>query len=249
MTDQKDNWTKFYTANSTMAFPPEGLIRVILGGPYPGQKMPKPQPGQIIVDVGCGDGSSFPLYQRAGLSAWGVEVSEKIAAETRSRIGIPGDGYGDIFIGTCSSIPLSRNFCDYLVAWNSCYYMSLGSGHFPDHVAEMARVLKTDGWIIISVPRPDCFIFDDVDTEGLDEGYVRICSEHFGLRTGEIMRRFNKPSEIEEAFSSHFTDFSHAQIDIRWFGLRYSWFVFTARKCNPGELSRKSLLGSETTAE
>lgn len=235
MTDQKDNWTKFYTGNSTMAFPPEGLIRVILGGPYPGQKMPKPQPRQVIVDVGCGDGSSFPLYRRAGLHAWGIEVSEEIAASTRSRIGTPGDGYGDIFIGTCSSIPLSGNFCDYLVAWNSCYYMSLGTGKFEDHVSEMARILKPDGWIIVSVPRPDCFIFDDIETVDGTADYVRIRSEYFGLRSGEIMRFFGNRPALELAFSSHFTDFSHSSIDIDWFGLRYSWFVFTARKNNSSE--------------
>ena len=49
---------------------------------------------------------------------------------------------------------LSQNNFDYLLSWNSCYYMSAGNDiNFSKHVAEMARVLRPNSWIICSVPK------------------------------------------------------------------------------------------------
>ncbi len=227
MPDSKAVWTKFYAENSTLAFPPEGLIR-ILKGSYPSQKMPRPRPGQLLLDIGCGDGSAFPLYQQLGLKASGTEITNEIRDSLNSKLFSMGI-FGNIFTGLCNALPFENSTFDYIVSWNSCYYMSLGTGKIEDHVAEMARVLKPDSWLICSVPTIDCFIFDDV--EYLPElRYVRIISEHFGLRSGEIMYKFNGTGIIELTFGTHFTDFSHAEIDIDWFGLNYCWHVFTARK-------------------
>jgi SAM-dependent methyltransferase len=192
--------------------------------------MPKPQPGQLIVDVGCGDGSAFPLYQQVGLQARGVEISDEIVAQISTRF-VNNGIKGQIETGSCSSIPFASGMFDYAVAWNSCYYMSTGTGKFEDHVSEISRVLKSEGWLICSIPTEYCFIFDDI-TYLDDRRYVRIDREFFGLRGGEVMRYFAGTSEIEMEFSAYFENFSHATIDIDWFGLRYAWHVFTAKKRN-----------------
>lgn len=229
MSDQVDNWYEFYK-DKKMAFPPEGLIRLIKGGPYPNLTMPKPQPGQSILDIGFGDGSSFPLYKQCGLEAYGIEISHEIASKAIKDLDDIGL-YPHILTGNCSSIPCVENdFFDYVVSWNSCYYMSVGTGMFTDHVDEMARVLKPGGWLICSVPTRNCFIFDDSHQDGND--YRIIDSEFFGLRSGERMRCFHSKREIESEFKTHFEDFSHSTIDIDQFGLRYAWHVFTAKKRN-----------------
>lgn len=215
-----------------MAFPAEGLIRLIRGGPYPNLSMPKPAPGQTILDIGCGDGSAFPLYNRAGLIASGCEISDAIVSNVKRNLIQGLVPYKEIKTGLVHDLPWEDNTFDYAVAWNSCYYMSMTpSGKFEDHVSEMARVIKPGGWLICSVPNRDCFIFEDVTHDDNDK-YVTVNSEYFGLREGERMRFFSSRLHFEHAFSSHFTDFSRGTIDIFWFGLCYSWYILTARKCS-----------------
>jgi SAM-dependent methyltransferase len=136
----------------------------------------------------------------------------------------------DLRVGTCACLPWPEATFDYLLSWNSCYYMNTGAT-FKDHVVEMMRVLKPGGFIVCSVPKADCFIFRNCET--IDGQYVTILDEHFGLRNGEVMRRFLFVEELEYVFSPYFTDFCHASIDIDMFGLAYNWHVFTAKKKTP----------------
>ena len=244
MSDTADAWTKFYGENSNIAYPAEGVIR-ILKGTYPYQKMPPPKPGQSILEIGCGDGRHFSLFQQLGLKAHGTEITDEICSEVWRRLTALGITPAGILKGICSDLPFTSGSFDYLLAWNSCNYMSLGTGRFEDHVIEMHRALKPDGWIIVSIPARDCFIFDDCTY--IAPGYRLINSEHFGLRQGELMYMAVSKTAIEEQFSPWFADFSHAMIDIQWFGLRYAWHVFTARKCSSTELPRLAPPSSETT--
>lgn len=222
-------WTTQYAANAELSYPPEALIRLLKGGPYPRQSMPKPQPGQSILDIGCGDGRNFVLFDQLDLEAHGTEISTEICAATADRIGKVNN---IIRPGICSYLPFRNDLFDYVCAWNSCYYMGLGSGKFEDHVAEMHRVMKPDGWLICSVPTSYCFIFDHI-AETDRAGYVEIVDEYFHLRQGEVMRRFADQNDVRLAFSSHFHRFSFSTVDIDQFGVRYSWHIFTAQKKSP----------------
>ena len=225
MSDAANQWTKFYTENTGMMYPAEAVIR-IFKGTYPNLKMPKPKAGDSILDVGCGDGRHFPLFDALDMESAGTEITTEIVDGLKSRF----RGLADIRVGTCASLPWPDATFDYLLTWNSCYYMG-PDGKFEDHVAEMARVLKPGGWIVCSVPSWDCFIFQDCEVVGdICDGYVTICNDHFGLRNGERMRRFPDADTVEESFASHFTNFSHASIDIDMFGLAYNWHVFTAER-------------------
>jgi SAM-dependent methyltransferase len=222
-------WTDFYTKNPTQSFPIEGVIRLLKGSP-PNQKMPRPSDGQYIVDIGCGDGGNFPLYHQLGLKASGTEITDEICSKTWTNLQnleVPVTG---ILKGICSDLPFQNDVFDYAVSWNSCYYMNIGTGRFEDHVSEMARILKPNGWLICSIPNRDCFIWDDSHVDPLDHRYRIIDNEYFGLRSGERMRCFSAVDELQNEFSTHFANFSHATIDTDWFGIRYSWHVFTAQK-------------------
>jgi ubiquinone/menaquinone biosynthesis C-methylase UbiE len=43
------------------------------------------QPGEILLDVGVGSGSSSVLFRRAGMSVWGMDVSEHALDACRER--------------------------------------------------------------------------------------------------------------------------------------------------------------------
>tara|TARA_B100000315_G_C14394554_1_gene503616 strand:- start:394 stop:666 length:273 start_codon:yes stop_codon:yes gene_type:complete len=80
----KKEWKKLYIHNDNIAYPAEGVIR-ILKGSFPGLKMPKPNYGNIL-DVGCGDGRHFPLFSQIGLKGYGTEISHEICYALKKNL-------------------------------------------------------------------------------------------------------------------------------------------------------------------
>jgi len=221
-----DIWTKVYSNSSAMAYPAEGVIRVLKGS-FPGLRLPKPSPGQTVLDLGFGDGRHVPLCASTGLKVSGVEISQEICDLVGKRLGDLGIE-ADLRVGYASDIPFDKAMFDFLLTWNSCYYMSLGGVSFDAHIREMSRVLKPNGWVICSMPKFSNFIFRN-STEGLP-GYRVVEDDYFGERNGEVMRCYSDREEIEEDWRHHFFNFCHAEIQMDWFGLAYHWFVFCAQK-------------------
>src|SRR5690606_5598361 len=111
--------------------------------------------------------------------------------------------------------------------WNSCYYMSVGSGDFQDHVTEIGRVIKPGGWLIASIPKKTSFIFRDSEPDRR-RGYRIIRNDYFQVRDGEVMRCMEDREDMVRSFASEFQNFCHADLDMEWFGLPYHWHVFCA---------------------
>jgi SAM-dependent methyltransferase len=228
MYDAKNEWIALYKDQNDLSYPAEGVIR-ILKGVFPGLLMPKPCAGKIL-DLGCGDGRHFPLFDQVGLTGYGTEIADDICEGLSQRLKGRGINFGDILVGTTDSLPYPDNFFEYLLTWNSCYYMSAGSGlNFSKHIKEMARVLKKDAWIICSIPKKSCFIYKDSKPAEV-RGFRVLAKDPWGTREGEILKCFESRDEIVKEFSGEFTGFNHADIDMEWFGLSYHWHVFVAKK-------------------
>ena len=224
----KNEWTGLYKTQNGLAYPAEGVIR-ILKGTFPSLLMPKPDSGKIL-DLGCGDGRHFPLFAQVGLTGYGTEISDEICAGLTEKLKGLGISFGNIQKGTTDNLPYPDQYFDYLLTWNSCYYMTAGGGlDFGRHISEMSRVLKKDGWIICSIPKKTSFIYKGSRVAEV-AGYRVLAKDPWGTREGEIMRCFESQSEIEGEFGKFFVNFCHADIDMEWFGLAYHWHVFVARK-------------------
>jgi len=224
----KDEWTRLYQASEEIAYPAEGVIR-LLKGTFPGLKMPRPTSGNIL-DLGCGDGRHFPLFEQVGLTGYGTEISEEICSAITKRLNERGIKFGEILNGTTDNLSYPDRFFDYLLTWNSCYYMTSGQGlDFGIHIREMARVLKKDGWIICSIPKKTSFVYENSRAAEIP-GFRVLAKDPWGTREGEIMKCFESRDEIEQEFGECFHDFCHADIDMDWFGLAYHWHVFVARR-------------------
>ncbi len=99
---------------------------------------------------------------------------------------------------------------------------------FQEYVKEFARVLKKDGYLILSIPKSTCFIYKD--SEELKKGYRIIKNDPFNIRNGEVLRMFSSESEIKESFSEYFKDFVFASIHDDCFGFDYHWHLAVCRK-------------------
>lgn len=207
-----------------MMYPAENLIRIFKGS-YPTLDLPAEEyEDSSILDVGCGDGRHLVFFNNdLGFETYGMEPTEEICKIAESNAS-SADADVSVQSGTNRNIPFDDDRFDYLVAWNSCYYM--GEKHdfdFPKHVREYQRVLKPEGKLILSIPKPSSFIYQDC--EKVEDGYIVVSDDPFGKRDGTILRRFEDDEKITDSFAPQFGDFSIASIHDEFFGYDYHWWL------------------------
>lgn len=222
----KSAWNSFFV-NSELSFPSEPLIR-ILKGTYPRLNLRTNSfTGKKVCDMGFGDGRNLVLLNQLGFNIYGVEITSEIV--NRAILNLQEAGLHDInlLVGSNSQIPFGDNFFDYLVSWNSCYYMG-EIRNFRIYIEEFARVLKSGAYLILSIPKSSCFIYKNSQT--LKNGYQIIKKDPFNIRNGEVLRMFNDESEIESEFSIQFKNFIFGSIEDDYFGFNYHWHLVICQK-------------------
>jgi SAM-dependent methyltransferase len=99
--------------------------------------------GEKLLDVACGTGEWLKAVAGCGGAVSGVDLSEKAIEFCQTD-----NPSGDFYCQSADALPFDNGYFD----WVSC----LGSlEHFPekpDSLAEMARVLRPGGQLLISVP-------------------------------------------------------------------------------------------------
>ena len=219
-------WARFLQQNE-IAYPSEYVIR-IFKGEYPNLNLKKDSyVGKKICDIGCGDGRNIVLLKQQGFNAYGVETTKSITDKVSSNLNNCGILDSTIKVGTNDNLPFEANFFDYILSWNACYYMGQNED-FNLHVKEFARTLKSDGYLILSIPKKTCFIYHS--SQMLKPGYQIIKNDPFNLRDGEVLRMFKDEAEIEKTFATEFKDFIFGSIEDNCFGFDYHWHIVVCKK-------------------
>ncbi len=222
-------WSEIYSGKYDLFYPAEYVVR-IFKGQYPNLTWERSFENKSILDIGCGDGRHVLFFKSLGMNAHGLEISEEIASQLRSNLKDLDVRPEEIHAGSCSKLPFEDNSFDYLMGWNSVYYMSLDDSKFEDHVNEMTRVLKPGGYLILSIPKDTAFIFDKSEF-CKDTKYKIIKDDYYdGMRNGEIMRVFKSRSELKEEFLNLYEDFNFGEISDDCFGLNFHWHLMIAKK-------------------
>ncbi len=221
----ENRWSKYRPTG--FAFPAEYVIRIFKGS-YPRLNLDKAAyRGKRILDLGCGDGRNLVLLNQCGFELFGVEVSELAIADAKINLNAVGVA-ADIRLGWSDSTPFPDGFFDYLLAWNVIYYMRDQKADFSAHVREAARILRPEGYLVLSIPKKSCFIFKDC--KNLGAGYVVITNDPWKERIGDVFRMFDGEREIEDAFSERFKDFTFGSVHDDCFGYEYHWHLVVCRK-------------------
>ena len=219
-------WTKEYLNQKEMMFPSEYVIRIFKGS-YPRLNLDKNSfKNKKICDLGCGDGRNLLLLDQVGFDVYGMEITEEIVNKAKSNLA-KVNIYPDIQVGVNDDIPFENNFFDYLLSWNSLNYMGKNLD-FAAHIKELARILKKDGYLVLSLPIKSCFIFNE--SEKLKDGYQIIRNDPFKLRNGEVLRVFQDENELENTFSKYFTNFTFGTIHDDCFGIANHWYLTICQK-------------------
>jgi ubiquinone/menaquinone biosynthesis C-methylase UbiE len=108
-----------------------------------GLKMFPPKEGMLVLDVGCGTGSSLRLYYDAGCRAFGIDISPSMLAAAFNKLG----RRADLRIGDASQMPYADGIFDLVVAMLILHEMP---GEIrPLVMRETVRILKREGRILL----------------------------------------------------------------------------------------------------
>jgi len=222
----KEEWTNGILNMPNMTYTSEYVIR-IFKGKYPRLDLNKNFNNLKICDIGCGDGRNIPLLHECGFDTYGIELTDKIVERVKQNLNKVNLPDVVVKVGSNNHIPFDDEFFDYLLAWNTCYYMG-DLQDFNEYIKEYARVLKKRGYLVLSIPKKTCFIYHD--SERIDGGRAIIRSDPFNMRNGEILRIFENEAEIEKVFSSYFDNFIFASVHDDCFGFDYHWHLVVCQK-------------------
>jgi ubiquinone/menaquinone biosynthesis C-methylase UbiE len=225
-----DLWIRYYRSLAeSYLFPNEFVVRSFLGG-YPNLRMSRNYRGAKACDVSCGDGRNIVLLHKLGLQLYATEVSEEICEITRQKLLSHSEKISaDIRKGRNRSLPFEDDYFDYVLSWNACYYMEDETSDISDHIKEYSRILKKGGYLVASVPSPDCFTLEGA--EKLGNNLIRInTNSKWDILNGSIYYQFKSFDHVVEKFGEEFTDFQKATISDDCFGITLAYFIFVCRK-------------------
>jgi SAM-dependent methyltransferase len=211
------------------AYPAEYLVRIFLGS-YPLLKLNREAfSHQRLLEVGCGDGRNLILFSRLGFETHGTEIDDGISQIVRENVEEIGIAAA-IKTGWNIELSYENEFFDYLVSWNSSYYMGdVEKYHsWESYVEEFARVIRPKGSLILSIPQSDGFIYRD--SQELKPGYHLIANDPYQIRNGQVFRYFSSEHEIVESLTPVFTNFRLARIDDDCFGQINKWHIIVCDK-------------------
>jgi SAM-dependent methyltransferase len=223
-------WTRYYQSlKESYLFPNEYVVRTFLGT-YPRLQMSRNYSGAKICDIGCGDGRNVTLLNKLGFEIYATEVSEEICDITRQKLLAHAEHIPiDIRKGFNGALPFEDKFFDYLLSWNACYYMKDEASDISDHISEFSRVLKKDGYLVVSVPAPSCFSL--LGAEELGSNLIRIkTNSRWDILNGSIYHRFASFEEIEATFGTCFKNFQRCRLTDDCYGLPLDYFIVVCQK-------------------
>ena len=143
-----------------------------------------------------GDGRNLKFICSLGFYGFGIEITKEIVSHVSDQF-LKTDHKPNLKVGKTNDIPFESNYFDYVVSWNSSYYMGYENDFslIEDHFKEISRVLKPGGVLILSVPQlSDSLYMHSVDFK---PGYKKIIDDYYDARCDLIMAYFKSQNSLE----------------------------------------------------
>jgi ubiquinone/menaquinone biosynthesis C-methylase UbiE len=161
------------------------------------------------------------------LKVCAFEITDKICNGVKKRMKNFGVNV-DIRVGRNSNVPFDSEYFDYVVASSSLYYVDHGE-NFNANLAELARVTKRGGYIILTLAHPKTFVLKDAIE--VEDSHFEITKDPYNLRNGDIFYVFKDKTAIVDKFSRYFDDICIGQQNEDYYGMNIRlWLVVAKRK-------------------
>ena len=134
-----------------LTYPSEDLIRIFKGS-YPSHNFSSDNyANSTVCELSVGDGRNVRFLDTLGFSkVFGTEITEEMADVATKKLRQVGVNM-EILVASNLHTPFDEAELDYLISWNSCYYVE-SVGDFAEHVIEFGRILKSGGKLVLSIP-------------------------------------------------------------------------------------------------
>lgn len=112
----------------------------------------KLQPAAVL-DIGCGDGGHAPLYSAAGVTYWGIDLSQEMVEKAALKNqGLPGVKFK---VGDMSRLPVEfkRSFDQIIILGNTLPHL-LTEQSLAKTFAGLGRTLRSGGHLAIQTVNP-----------------------------------------------------------------------------------------------
>nr|MBF0223656.1 class I SAM-dependent methyltransferase [Desulfobulbaceae bacterium] len=138
--------------------------------------------GKSVVDIASGEGYGSYILSQAAASVIGVDVDPKAVAHAQARYQNNTLRY---LSGSCSSIPCPDSSVDVVVSFETLEHVS----EHDEFMAEIKRVLKADGVLLLSTPNIDGYneLRDETNPFHLKE----LTQEEFKELLGRYFKTFH----------------------------------------------------------
>jgi SAM-dependent methyltransferase len=103
------------------------------------------EPGQLVLDVGCGAGVFLGLVSKRGARPFGLDASEALIAAARARV-----ASADVRVGDMEALPYEDDSFDLVTGFNSFFF----ANDFVGALREARRVAKPGAPVVIQVWGP-----------------------------------------------------------------------------------------------
>lgn len=107
-----------------------------------------PTKGELILDVGCGNVRDLIIVANNGAKTVGIDLSSGMIKEGKKDINKFGLKNIDLIIGSGTNLPFKEETFDKIICSETIEHIS----NYEDAIAEMNRVLKIGGKLVITTP-------------------------------------------------------------------------------------------------
>lgn len=225
---ESQTWHEFYSQNQSGArYPTEWVVRTLAGGNYPSLQMPKNEyQGSRILDLSCGDGRNLPLLMDLNFEVHATEISQPQVdrlARKAETLGWPAKFH----LGQNGSLPFADHYFSYVLACSSMYYLDADVS-WESVLAETARIINEDGWLIGNIPDSQNAVLKNAERQ--PDGSAIIKNDPFAIRNGVRFMVADTETAVRKLLESQFEAISIGHQFDNYFGLVVSGFFFVARK-------------------
>ena len=156
-----------------------------------------------------------------GFKVHGTEISKKIIDNFQEEKKIK------LKVGKNCEIPYKNNFFDYVLSWNSCYYLDKDT-EILDNIIEISRTLKKKGFFIGTIPLLSSYYFSN--SKKIKKYKFQIRNDYLNIRNNSYLAGCSNKKDLEKILMKYFKNIKIAHSFNDYFGVKENMFIFCCQK-------------------